>query len=422
MRTPYSIVGAVAAFVALAVGTPAGASAPHAVLAGTVAASAGTNGSCRSEQSTIAIGSVGEQSGLIGASVGSGPKAVQAWVDSVNAHGGIQCHPVKYVVADDGSDPARNLELVQQEVQQDHVVAFVYMNSVLAMQGSESWLTANKIPVIGSPGTSDYMYQSPTFYPQKSSGNETNYTEFAAIKPQMTAAQRRHLGLLTCVESLTCRAIAVQGPNIAQGLGMNVVYNGSGSLFAPDFTAQCLAAKQAGVQTLLVSLDANGVTRLLASCDHVSFHPQYALFGTAYAATLLSQPDLEGAVFGVGVIPWVVTTNAKVAAFRSAMTRYAPGVSLAGSALDGWASAQLFAAAMASQHLPANPTSQTVLNGMGTIKNDTLGGLTGPLTFSKGKDAPRLDCWFTMAIKSGKLISPNHGKVGCRGSVKSASA
>jgi branched-chain amino acid transport system substrate-binding protein len=94
------------------------------------------------------------------------------------------------------------------------------------------------------------------------------------------------------------------------------------------------------------------------------------------------------------------------------MRHYAPGVPLDGSGIEGWTSAQLFAAA--TQNLPDNPTTQDVLAGLWSIKNNDLGGLTGPITFTKGQNAPEVLCWWAVQLKSGQAVSPNGGQRSCK--------
>jgi len=61
-------------------------------------------------------------------------------------------------------------------------------------------------------------------------------------------------------------------PPTPRRTGLNLVYNGSASLTAPDFTSQCLKAKQSGVQALLVVLDPNSVHRAAANCRNVGYN------------------------------------------------------------------------------------------------------------------------------------------------------
>ena len=46
-----------------------------------------------------------------------------------------------------------------------------------------------------------------------------------------------------------------------------------------------------------------------------------------------------------------------------------------------------------------------MLDGLYALKGETLGGLTAPLTFTKGQPTS-LKCWFYYQVKGGKFTDP----------------
>jgi len=58
-------------------------------------------------------------------------------------------------------------------------------------------------------------------------------------------------------------------------------------------------------------------------------------------------------------------------------------------------------------------TSLNLLEGLWTFKGETLGGLTNPLTFTKGQNAPRNPCWWTLIIQNRKFNAPRGMNVRC---------
>ena len=101
----------------------------------------------------------------MGSIVAGGMKAVQAWTSRINATGGLRCHPVKYVVADDGGDAARNRALSQRLVEQEKVLAFVYNGGPVTAAASASYLNEKHIPAIGQEGGHMFTYESPMHFP-----------------------------------------------------------------------------------------------------------------------------------------------------------------------------------------------------------------------------------------------------------------
>jgi branched-chain amino acid transport system substrate-binding protein len=100
-----------------------------------------------------------------------------------------------------------------------------------------------------------------------------------------------------------------------------------------------------------------------------------------------------------------------VDAFNAAMAKYAPGVPVDTNTMVGWVAAKLFEEA--TTHLSEPPTSASVLAGLWSIKNNDLAGLTYPLTFTKGQNAPKVFCYWLITIQGGKFVSPNGGQRSC---------
>ncbi len=369
--------------------------------------------SCSYPQPTITIGSVGEQSGIAGAAVADGPRAVAAWVAYINAHGGVACHPLKYIVADDGGSPAENEALTEQLVDQDHVVAFVQNDAPLAAVGSESFLASQDIPVIGSEGAEQFYYDHPNFFPESASGNALVYSVFAGMAQALTPSQRAHVGVLSCIEAAECSVYGQQAPADTKELGLTLAYNGTGSLSSPNFTAQCQAARSAGVTAFLLVLDPDSIHRAASSCAGIDYHPQLVTAGQTTTPDMSSDPNLNGLDTELGYAPWTATNIPEVATFQQVMSEYGAGVQLDGSSIQGWVSAQMFLAG--TSKLPAgNVSSAQILAGMDSIKNNDLGGLTNALTFTAGQDAPVGICWFEVKLDHGSFSSPNDGLRTCQ--------
>jgi branched-chain amino acid transport system substrate-binding protein len=374
-------------------------------------ATGGGAAACSGTGAPINLGSVGTQSGLVGSIIGGGALAVQAWVASINASGGLNCHPVKYTVIDDGGDPSRQQAGAQQLVEQDHVIAMVQMDAVLSGQASLNYLTQRRIPVIGDEGGSSWFYTSPMYFPQAASGDPTDESLIAAGSQVARMLNQPRIGTLNCLEAPICSTVGDFGQRFAGKFGVQDVYKGAGSLVQPDFTANCQSARSAGVQVLIIAMDGNSVQRILQSCNTVNFHPTYIAQSLGLTSALPSFSLAQGLYGANVVIPWMLANNPGVVAYQNVMKRYAPGVQLGGSTMEGWVSAQLFQVAAA--HMPNPPSSQAVLDGLWSIKNNDLGGITSPLTFTKDQNAPENYCYWLIQIQGGKYISPDGGQRTC---------
>jgi branched-chain amino acid transport system substrate-binding protein len=404
--------------------TPGAPATPHAAGAKPSAPAVGTaggpkasvpvaGGRCVASCADIVIGSVGTYSGIVGQNVGPGVRGVQAWVADTNARGGINGHQVRFVVADDGGDPARQRALVQQQVEQRGVVAFVYNAAPLSGQASVDYLNKVRVPVIGSEGGSDWFNQSPMFFPQNSSGKQLVLTPVASATVSMLPKGIKKLGLMYCSDGIqVCEDARQLVPEESKKYGFDFVYNGSGSLAQPDFTANCLAAQNAGAQMILMMMDRNSAQRVARGCSNVGYKPVILLSQTVETDALATDPNLQGSVGVSLVAPWFDTTNPAVAKFRKAMATYAPGVDMSGTPILGWAAAKLLERSLSTiTGTVINPAS--ILAGLWSIKGDTLGGLTPALTYVKERPTGRYVCFWPLIISGKKFVNAGDGKSRC---------
>src|SRR5207244_2632220 len=133
-------------------GAPAGAlPSPGAGAAGTAAGSGG-GGALPSAPGTgsgagggatgaeIRLGSFGVQSGILGATMAPFFQGARAWVADVTARGGLNGHPVRLILGDDGGDPAKTQALVRRMVEQDKVQAFYTVAAPTTLQAATPYL------------------------------------------------------------------------------------------------------------------------------------------------------------------------------------------------------------------------------------------------------------------------------------------
>jgi len=339
-------------------------------------------------------------SGPIGATLAGGTKGTQAWVAFINGAGGLNGHPVELTMADDGADPARNRSQAQYLVEQKKDVAILMTQAPVSGQGSVSYFQEKRIPVIGSEGGSPWMTRNSMFFPQLSSDPILGFTTAHAMGDVLVPQGKKKVALLYCVEIQGCSNLA--NPRGFQEAGFDIVYRASVSLAQPDFTAQCLGARNAGAESVAMFFDTQSVPRVADNCASVGYKPVFGMPGQIAVDGHLKNPNLDGAVIGFPTASWFDTKIPAIAEFKSAMAKFAPGVVVDGSAVTGWAAGKLLE--RAGRNLGA-PTSQALLDGLWSIQDDDLGGITAPLTFHKdaknnGEDMKL--CYWIVQIKSGK--------------------
>jgi branched-chain amino acid transport system substrate-binding protein len=362
----------------------------------------------------ITLGTICSCSGPHAASFSNNGKVVKAWASSVNAAGGLNGHPVKVIMHDDAGDPARALEAAKQLVA-DHVIAIVGETST-ADQAFASYVTAAGIPVVGGLDAEAPFLTNPDFYPSGTQILVTTVSQGALAK----AAGKTHLGIAYCAESPVCAQIDPLGKAAAALYGLK--YSSQKiSATAPSYAAPCLQFKNAGVDALYVVDDSAIVTRFVDACAQQGYKPLVVAEGASFEPAALKDPTQDGSLATAQNANPYDTSLPAVAAFQAALKKYVPGVvggpSFSFSLMFPWAGAELFETAAKASGLTPSSTPADVKKGLYALRNETLGGLAPPLTFTPGKPA-FVPCYFTEKIQGGTVASTNGDKPVCLGAAQ----
>jgi branched-chain amino acid transport system substrate-binding protein len=333
------------------------------------------------------------------------PAAVAAWKASITCQGGIAGHPVDVIYLNDQSNPAVSVQDAKTLVS-DHVIA-IMDNSTLDA-GWESVVDAAHIPVLGMMGIiSEVAFRAdPNFYANQNIGTPVGQW---GIAKAASLSGKKKLGLLYCTEVPTCALLPhVIGPEAAT-VGMSLVYSAPFSQSQPSYTALCLAARAAGVEVFSPIGTPQEVRKVYTDCAQQGYHPVATFVGQGLGADVASYAAQIPVIYGaLGTIPWFVH-NAATEPFFDAMDPYINSSSFKQSGntpsglLGDWTGLQMFAAA--AQNVGADPTPADITNGLLAFRGNTLGGLTSPLTFTKGH--LRGNCEFVFSIINGKYGLPN---------------
>jgi branched-chain amino acid transport system substrate-binding protein len=217
---------------------------------------------------------------------------------------------------------------------------------------------------------------------------------------------------LYCAESASCQQGVAPLQATAADLGMTVGYVTQISYSAPNFTAQCLAAKEAGVQAMIIADASTVVDEVATDCVKQGYTPYFMELDGGVATSFTTTPGLSDKFIGSEPnIPFFLNDTPGTKTMNTALKKYAastysaPSYNEEGTQL--WVSGLLFtAAATASKAGTGGPvTSAEILKGLYALHGDTLGGMAPPLTFHKGKPSP-VDCWYWIRIQHGKFTTP----------------
>ena len=359
----------------------------------------------------MSIGLVGSLSGELAPNDDPIEQGVEAWVTYINAHGGLAGRKVVLHTADDAGSPTTFDELTQQMVKSDHVVAFVGDAGAGTVQGGASYLQQAGVPVIGGANENTVYDTNPDFYDLYTNLSSTNVDTLAAVAKFEPSAKK--LGVIVCAGIEACTAVPAQWQQTAAKFGQTVAYSASAPLTTVDFTPNCLAAKNAGVQALGMYEPLQAEIALGKDCATENYHPTLIGDTSAVSAAL----PAEGGSYVNGLLditqslpPW--TTGSALAPLRSFLHQSPAQVS--SQAVLGWAAGKALEAA--GQYFPKTGTitSADVVAGLHKLNGSTLGGLVPPLVIGQpGQPNPGSSCYFAVQISGGQWVTLNGGKYVC---------
>jgi branched-chain amino acid transport system substrate-binding protein len=366
--------------------------------------------SCTGSEAPIIIATVGTTSGILGDVYGSGFKTLKAWVAAKNAAGGINCHPIKHVLADDGADPARHQALVRKVIEEDKAIALVWQAAALSAASSKDYEIQNKIPVISQDGGMFYFYDTPVHFPIGANGDALQRVTVHAGALAAQAQNKTKAAVLVCQEIEYCVVAEKIFPDQAKASGLEIVYQGNATLTQPDYTSQCLQAQNAGAQILLTAFDGATDQRIMASCKKVGFTPILVASSNQQSQDWLTDPNMEGSVVGSSFLPWFINHPA-IAEYQAAVKKYAPGSPFEASGIGAWAAAKAFEAVAKAIGPKDVPTKEKIFEGAFALKGETLGGLVYPMTFNPQPPQKKVGCGWVVINKGGQ--STGDGKMFC---------
>lgn len=359
----------------------------------------------------IVIATVGTYSGPGGVVFLPVRRGAELWVKAANARGGVNDHQIQLLVFDDGADPAKHRAQVQEAVERRGAIAFLANAEALTGEGSVEYLNAKRVPIIGTDGGEDWAYTSPMYFPQASNSSPLIRTWMPATAQQMLPKGKKRVGLLVCVEAAGCRQAEPIVRETAPKAGLQLVYTAKASIAQPDFTTECLAARNQNVEIFFIALDQNSIDRIAASCARQGFSPTYGFFAQIISDQQKANRSLVGSIGSTSVFPYFQSGTRATDEFQAALRLYGSGLPLTSSLALGWAAGKLFERAAAAIGEP--PTTVSLLDGLWSLKGETLGGLTAPLTFTRDKPPVPFSCWFNLALSSAGWASPDRNALHC---------
>ena len=323
-------------------------------------------------------------------------QAIGVWAKWTNAHGGINGHPVKVIYKNDNGDAAQAVADITTMDQADHVLAIVGQNDSGTVTAWASYAQQHGLPVIGGENYNISSLTNPMFFMDSTSVLSLLYGQIAKAR----LIGKTKYGALYCSAVAACAQANPVLKGDAPKAGVQYVFDQAVSNNQPNYTANCLAAKDAGVQML--QLNGVAVNQIVDNCYQQGYKPAYGLVNPD--PTYLSLPGINGSIGNLPSFPAFIKNKA-TAEFQAAFKKYDPKLVPTVSSSQTWTAGMLFAKAAA--HVGATPTRQQILDGLYGIKNETFGGLTPPVSYGPaGKPNPQIPCYYIFTVQKNKYVAP----------------
>jgi branched-chain amino acid transport system substrate-binding protein len=324
----------------------------------------------------------------------------------VNGQGGISGHQVRVYVDNDADNAATALQDAEDLIQNKHVVAIADGSHV--DQAFEKAADDAKVPVIGlTVGQSSSLFETdPNFFANEATVSTSIWAGLETAK----LSGSKKMELLYCEEIAACKSAVPIAQTLAAQVGIAVV-GAPFSASSPSYTAQCLAAKSAGVDALWAAgTSPTSDQRVYDDCAAQGYQP-VAINAGFLGNSAITDPKIPVEWGFMVTLPWFVK-DASTATFNQVMGSYLPSAAQPSSVIDTWVGLQEFAAAFTGGG--AQSTAQAIYNGLYAFHGETLGGLTAPLTFTQGK--PGADkCVFIFKVSNGQYSLPQGPQPVCEG-------
>jgi branched-chain amino acid transport system substrate-binding protein len=378
-------------------GTEAGGTDRSSTAGGAGASSGKTTAAGGGTKAPLVIGLVGSFSGIAGPPSRPVADAWVAWSKSVNARGGINGHPVKLLIGDDGTNASRSVSIARDFVESKGAVALSFHGP--DPSGFANYAQSKGIPVIGTTVGTQLWQQTPMLFPSTAGIDAASWGK---ARGAMDAGAKK-AAVVYCAESPICKAGADLSVARAKEVGLEITYQGQISLGAPDYTAECLQIRNSGAQAVLLNTENGSAMRLATSCSRQSYKPIWVT--SAADDRMATSPNFENAVAVSTTFSWFLRGgNGAIDEYVAAIRKYVPNRLEDGNSLQAaaWTSAKLFEAAAGKAG--DKPTSADILNGLYAMKGEQLGGLApGGLarTFNQGQPTPDTYCVVIGRLKGG---------------------
>jgi branched-chain amino acid transport system substrate-binding protein len=352
---------------------------------------------------SITIGFVTDLTGSASSGFLTSKLGIDAYLNQINAAGGVNGIKIKYILADTNSTPTGALTAVQKLVQQDNVFAIVENSSDFF--GAEPYALQQGIPVVGS-GIDGPYWGSPKDTNIYDASGPTNEDYELAAQGQFMKSQ----GVTKCASlgyaSSPSSALSAEGfIKSCEAAGLKGAYLNTQFPFgSTNIQPIALAMKAAGVDGLYLPTVPSTSFALIVTLELMGVKLKASLLPTGYGGDILASKAAVQAGQGIDFEP----IGAPAEADTPGTIQRALDLSKVGVKTDPTFAEQedfltLSAFVAGLKAAGSNPTRQSFMAAMNKITNFTADGLlTPPVNFRQY--TPNNGCIYVVKLTGSKFV------------------
>jgi branched-chain amino acid transport system substrate-binding protein len=357
----------------------------------------------------IRLGSIGTESGPGGGIFLGGLHGAKAWVADVNARGGLNGHPVRLITVDDGGDPSRAFAGAKRLVESDKVQSFFATRSLFTEQAYAPYLEERHVPIVSTCGCNPVDGPSPMTFDGYINPNAGGV--WMHMGPILTETDKRKIALFYCREAPICQIVRDNIVKAQKELGYTVAFEAQVSIAQPDYTAEIIAARNAGSDAVASVMDNASTLRIARSMSRQGWSAPYSSQFSNHDERVLKNGgrDVEGFLISGATAPW--SSSPLMADYRAAIDRYVSGGVKSDFGAGAWVGGKLME--LIAARFGDTVTSDDFLQGLYGLKEETLGGRIAPTTFAQGSHDRTNLCMVPIVVKNGAFVAPHGDKFFC---------
>lgn len=326
-------------------------------------------------------------------------KGIQAFLNPLNAAGGVNGHKIEYVLADTTSTPQGALTAAQKLVQSDHVFAILENSSVF--YGAEPYLLQNNVPVVGS-AIDGPIWTDPNNKNLFAASGPTN-SEYAMLAQgtYMKSQGVTSCGSIGYSSSESAQNAATAFTKACQAAGLKVGYlNNQIPFGSTDVGPLALAIKNAHVDGLYLPVVPNTAFALVGALHQLGVKMKSILLATGYGGDLLSSKAAVQAAQGVDFMPIGTPAEANTPATKKrAADLKAVGVTTPPTFAEQEDFLTLTMFVTGLKAAGANPTPDSFTTALRNVKNYDADGLYAPQKWNLDSWVPTHGCMWVVRLQ-----------------------